>query len=81
MRIVSIMLFIAVLPLGSGYYDLLRLVVSVAAAVNIFRGSFIFIPILILFNPIIPVYLYDKAVWVIIDIVSGLVFWNLSDHD
>ncbi len=75
------MLFIAVLPLGSGYYDLLRLVVSVAAAVNIFRGSFIFIPILILFNPIIPVYLYDKAVWAIIDIVSGLVFWNLSDHD
>ena len=75
------MLFIAVLPLGSGYYDLLRLVVRVAAAVNIFRGSFIFIPILILFNPIIPVYLYDKAVWAIIDIVSGLVFWNLSDHD
>ena len=81
MKVVSIMLFIAVLPLGSGYYDLLRLVVSVAAAVNIFRGSFIFIPILILFNPIIPVYLYDKAVWAIIDIVSGLVFWNLSDHD
>ena len=75
------MLFIAVLPLGSGYYDLLRIVVSVAAAVSIFRGSLIFIPILILFNPIIPVYIYDKAVWVIIDIVSGLVFWNLSDHD
>jgi len=75
------MLFIAVLPLGSGYYDLLRIVVSVAAAVIIFRGSLIFIPILILFNPIIPVYIYDKAVWAIIDIVSGLVFWNLSDHD
>ena len=81
MKVVSIMLFIAVLPLGSGYYDLLRIVVSVAAAVIIFRGSLIFIPILILFNPIIPVYIYDKAVWAIIDIVSGLVFWNLSDHD
>tara|TARA_Y100000816_G_scaffold61366_1_gene40501 strand:- start:124 stop:369 length:246 start_codon:yes stop_codon:yes gene_type:complete len=81
MKVVSIMLFIAVLPLGSGYYDLLRIVVSVAAAVSIFRGSLIFIPILILFNPIIPVYIYDKAVWAIIDIVSGLVFWNLSDHD
>ena len=71
MKVVSIMLFIAVLPLGSGYYDLLRIVVSVAAAVSIFRGSLIFIPILILFNPIIPVYIYDKAVWAIIDIVSG----------
>ena len=75
------MLFLAVLPLGSGYYDILRLVVSIAALVNISRGSFIFIPILILFNPLIPVYLYDKAVWAIIDIVSGLVFWNVSDID
>mgnify|MGYP004168233471 FL=1 len=81
MRIVSIMLFLAVLPLGSGYYDLLRIVVSIAAAVNIYRGSYIFIPILILFNPIIPVYLYDKSVWAIIDICSGLVFWNLSEND
>tara|TARA_B100000965_G_scaffold66632_1_gene52266 strand:+ start:763 stop:1008 length:246 start_codon:yes stop_codon:yes gene_type:complete len=81
MKVVSIMLFLAVLPLGSGYYDILRLVVSIAALVNISRGSFIFIPILILFNPLIPVYLYDKAVWAIIDIVSGLVFWNVSDID
>ena len=81
MKVVSIMLFLAVLPLGSGYYDILRLVVSIAALVNISRGSFIFIPILILFNPLIPVYLYDKAVWAIIDIVSGLVFWNVSDLD
>lgn len=81
MRIVSIMLFLAVLPLGSWYYDLLRIVVSIAAAVNIYRASYIFIPIFILFNPIIPVYLYDKAVWAIIDICSGLVFWNLSEND
>ncbi len=81
MKIVAILLFLAVLPLGSAYYDLLRFVVSIAAAINIFRGSYLFIPILILFNPIMPVYLYDKAVWSIIDIISGLVFWNFSVED
>jgi len=78
-KIVGFSLFIAVLPLGGGYYDLLRVIVSIAALINIFRGSYIFIPILILFNPIMPVYLYSKPFWVIIDIISGLIFMNVDE--
>ena len=77
--IIAIMLFLGVLPLPIEYYDILRVVVSIAALINIFRGSYIFIPILILFNPIMPVYLYSKPLWVVIDIVSGLIFMNVDE--
>ena len=75
------MLFLGALPLGGGYYDLLRIVVSIAALINVLRGSFLFIPILILFNPIVPVYLYDKGLWTMIDIASGIAFWYESEYN
>ncbi len=79
--ITAIMLFLGVLPLPIEYYDILRFVVSIAALINIFQERYIFVPVLVLFNPIIPVYLYDKAIWVIIDIVSGLLFWSASENE
>ena len=79
--IIAIMLFLGVLPLPIEYYDILRVVVSIAALINIFRGNYIFIPILVLFNPILPVYLYSKPLWVIIDIVSGMFFWAASEDE
>ena len=81
MKIVAVMLFLGALPLGGGYYDLLRIVVSIAALINVLRGSFLFIPILILFNPIVPVYLYDKGLWTMIDIASGIAFWYESEYN
>ena len=75
------MLFLGALPLDGGYYDLLRIVVSIAALINVLRGSFLFIPILILFNPIVPVYLYDKGLWTMIDIASGIAFWYESEYN
>ena len=81
MKIVAVMLFLGTLPLSGGYYDLLRIVVSIAALINVLRGSFLFIPILILFNPIVPVYLYDKGLWTMIDIASGIAFWYESEYN
>jgi len=69
------------LPLPGEYYELLRIIVSIMAIINIFKAYYIFIPILILFNPIMPVYLYSKALWVIIDIISGFVFIATSEKD
>ena len=80
-KIIGILLFVAVLPLPMGYYDLLRIIVSIGAVLNIFGGRSIFIPILIIFNPIIPVYLYDKAIWAIIDIVSGMIFFASDEEE
>ena len=80
-KIVAIMLFLGALPLPMDYYSILRLAVSIAAIINIFNERYIFIPVLVLFNPIIPVYLYSKAAWVIIDIISGMLFWAFSDEE
>ena len=79
-KIVGILLFLAVLPLPIEYYEILRFIVSIAALINIFQERYIFVPVLILFNTIMPVYLYDKAIWAIIDIVSGLLFWSASEN-
>ena len=80
-KIVGILLFLGALPLPGEYYELLRIIVSIMAIINIFKAYYIFIPILILFNPIMPVYLYSKALWVIIDIISGFVFIATSEKD
>ena len=80
-KIIAIMLFIGVLPMPMDYYDILRLAVSAVALLNIFKEKYIYIPILIIFNPIIPVYLYDKAIWAIIDIVAGMVFFSDNNEE
>ena len=65
-KLVGLLLFIAVFQLPGGYYEFLRIVVSLCAGYNIYKGFYTFIPILILFNPVAPIYLYNKAFWVLI---------------
>ena len=80
-KIIAIILFIVVLPMPIDYYYILRFAVSVVELLNIFKEKYIYIPILIKFNPIIPVYLYDKAIWAIIDIVAGMVFFSDNNEE
>lgn len=81
--IIAIMLFVGVLNLQYGYYNILRVVVSVAALyvciINISRNhSLQFIPliIVILFNPIMPIYM-SKGAWIVFDILTGIYFLSL----
>ncbi|WP_368483009.1 DUF6804 family protein [Bacillus sp. MRMR6] len=32
----------------------------------------LFIIVLILFNPILPIYLYDRSIWLLIDIIASV---------
>ncbi len=41
---------------------------------KIHKWSVFFVIILILFNPILPFYLYHKGIWVIIDVIVGILF-------
>lgn len=74
--------FITVLPLPLLYYTFLRIIVSVAAGIAVyhfgrqkeFHWAIVFGMILILFNPIIPIHLYRKSVWIPIDIITGILF-------
>lgn len=65
-----------------GYYTFLRIALTLGALtvlysevqkdVNLLGISFI--AIAILFNPIFPVYLYQKSLWIAIDIVTAILF-------
>ena len=78
-----IALAIGILPMPIGYYTLLRLVVCGCAiyyAYNLSQNEdktfmLIFGFIAILYNPILPVYLYEKSIWIILNIVTAVLFF------
>lgn len=79
--IVGVMLLLAIADLPYGYYTLLRIIVTIVAGITAFIASeqenqiwmIMFGAIVILFNPIIPIYL-DKDTWVVIDIIVAILF-------
>ncbi len=78
--ICAFLLFVAILNLPIEYYTVLRIVVFFGSLLVIEsllkKGVWVIVfgIIAILFNPIIPMYLYIKSYWVPIDITSGIMF-------
>ncbi|WP_345203280.1 DUF6804 family protein [Chryseobacterium ginsengisoli] len=74
--------FIGIFRLPIEYYTFLRILVSIGALLVLYNTlsskqhyfSIIFLVILILFNPIFPIYLYRKSVWIPIDTITGILF-------
>ncbi|MDQ0592142.1 hypothetical protein QFZ37_000511 [Chryseobacterium ginsenosidimutans] len=74
--------FIGIFRLPIEYYTFLRILVSIGALLVLYNTlsfkqhyfSIIFLVILILFNPVFPIYLYRKSVWIPIDTVTGILF-------
>jgi len=75
------LLLFAIFPLPYGYYQLLRIVVTISSGISAYKAyenknqglSIAFAIVLILFNPIMPIYL-DKGTWVVFDITVGIFF-------
>ena len=75
------LLLIGLADLPTGYYTLVRIVVCLVSIQSCYWSYKIdekigvatvtFAILAILFNPIIPVYLQDKGVWTVIDIVAA----------
>lgn len=80
--ICAALLLIGCFPLPIGYYMFLRIAVCIASIVLIVHehekglnfSNILWGMIAILFNPIIPVYLHDKDIWVILDIIAAVLF-------
>ena len=75
------LLFIALLHLPIWYYRFLRVVVFIGALLVIHRNSkewlfwsILFVGVAILFNPILPIYLYKRSIWMPLDIIVGVLF-------
>ncbi|ALL06070.1 hypothetical protein AQ505_11550 [Pedobacter sp. PACM 27299] len=83
---VAVWCFVAVLPLSIGYYTFLRIIVtigSVLAIAMIYQQknklhTYILVIITIFFNPLIPIYLQKKAIWIPFDILTGFAFLYLA---
>jgi len=85
--IASAMLFLTFLSWPYGYYTLLRIVITGIAIYYTYylykivkEQNFWFwslVTIIILFNPIFPIYLGDKSVWGIIDTIIAIFFISL----
>ena len=77
-------LLIGILPLPYGFYIFLRLCVTIVSLFTAFKiverqsnNFWILIIISILFNPIIPVFLF-KIAWIPIDLFASFYFFKLS---
>ena len=87
-KIVAVLLLIALLPLPYAYFQLLRIVVTIVAAIyaysfyedNQMPKAIIFGVIVLIWNPIFPIYM-DKSVWMILDIVGAAVFFFGGSND
>lgn len=74
--------FIGIFRLPIEYYTFLRILVSIGALLVLYHSlssnqyyfSIIFLVIFILFNPIFPIYLYRKSLWIPIDTITGILF-------
>lgn len=79
--VIAAILFISIAELPYGFYTLMRIVVPILSAIYLFfvymekeEFSLMLIPnilIVILWNPVFPVY-FDKETWVGIDAIAGI---------
>lgn len=82
--IAIIMLFLTFFNWPYAYYNLLRLVVTAASLYYAyFLGSFFkkynfwfwsMLAIATIFNPLIPIYLRQKGLWILLDLISMIIF-------
>ena len=77
-----VLLFIGLANMPIGYYTIVRITVCVISALSCYWSyksdekigiaTVLFGLLAILFNPIVPIYLQDKGVWTVIDIVAAI---------
>ena len=80
--VAAILLFVAIIHLPIGFYTFLRIMVTGIAAYNAYEARnsegklwlIFFIVAAIVFNPVIPIYLGDKGMWLPVDLVFGITF-------
>ncbi len=76
-----LLLLIAIAPMPYGYYQFLRIVITVVAGITAYdlyekkrnNWLFAFVLIMILYNPIIVIHL-DRAIWKPINIITSVFF-------
>ncbi len=75
-------LLLALFPMPIEYYTFLRILTTIGAVAvlvnemkrDVTLTGILFIVVLIVFNPIFPIYLYKKYLWMPLDILTAALF-------
>ena len=78
-----VVMAVGVLPLPYVYYSLLRCVVCICALFFVFKATkanvskmlvWLFGGISLLYNPILPIQLNEKSIWMIVNLITAIIF-------
>lgn len=80
--IAAVLLLTGCFSLPAGYYAFLRIATFIASGIvvclSLEKGlnwsNICFGAVAILYNPFIPIYLHDKTTWIILDIITAILF-------
>ena len=78
-----IIMAVGFLPMPYGYYNLSRLIVCGCSIYYAYQNykkidltfAWIFGFVAILYNPVIPIHLYEKQIWIIVNLITGTLFF------
>ena len=78
-----LVLILGLLPMPYGYYSMSRIIVCFSSAFIAYKLKdqknvlklWVFIALAILYNPILPIHLDDKGLWIAINIPTILLFY------
>lgn len=81
-KLTMVAMALAILPWPYGFYTFLKLVAFVAAIYYIHSGrarekNWLLISAAILFNPVIPVHLFMRSAWILVDLATIWLFWSV----
>ena len=79
----SIAVLIGLAAMPYGYYGLLRIVLSLTGAVGFVEARrrgletymWVFGVVVVVYNPVLPVKLGDKSLWIVVNVVTLIVLW------
>lgn len=86
-----VIMLIGILPMPIGYYSIVRIIVFVCSLYFCFKiyeknknisGNhelWFFSIIALIYNPIFPIYLYAKIMWVIINLITAYLFFRYKN--
>ena len=86
-----VIMIIGLFPMQIGYYTLSRIIVFICSlyfCLKIYNRNkditsnqelWFFGIITIIYNPIFPIYLYEKLIWVMVNIVTGYIFYKYKN--
>ncbi|MHB1341345.1 MAG: DUF6804 family protein [Coriobacteriia bacterium] len=81
--VVALLVFVGLGDMPYGYYMLLRFVTCGVSLYLLFGASLQLEPwhrwvlgaLAVLYNPIVPVHLMEKSIWIVVNIVTVVMFW------